>query len=286
MNITQALKDAHKRLIEAGFDRHDSLADAEILLAHVIEQPRQYIMTHPDGDITAHQFNDFIRLIKERIKHIPVSYLTGYKEFYGLEFLVNKNVLTPRPETEILIDAVLQTIKEFNHYVTIADIGTGSGCIPIAILNNSQHIFRMYASDISRKALKVAKQNAERYEEMIQDRLTFHRGNLIKPLKMVPLDMVIANLPYLSIDEYRERPELHQEPQIALTDKDDGLSLYRELFEQIRDRAQTPFYIFLEIGTAQADAISKLAHDYLEVKKIDILKDLAGHDRVLKIHLH
>lgn len=283
MSIKEALQKANSLFQQEGFDTTNG--DGEILMAHVLGKLREYLHMNPEQNISTEQQELFFDLIHKRLSHVPTAQLVGRKEFYGLEFIVNKDVLIPRPETETLVEEALKIINAFPTYVNIADIGTGSGCISISLLHNSNNIFRVYATDISRTALKIAKINSERHENSIKDRLTFLRGSLLKPIGIIPIDILIANLPYLSYDEYKERPELLHEPKIALTDKHDGISLYRELFRQIQKRAQTPYYILLEIGYGQAESIRKLATELLEVKDFDIIKDLSGHDRVVIIAL-
>lgn len=284
MTIKEALHDAHALLKQQNFDINDG--DAEILLGHVLGARREFLHLNPEQEISSDQKDLFFNYIHKRLKQVPVAQITGTKEFYGIDFIVSRDVLIPRPETELLVEESLKIINSFPNLTNVADIGTGSGCIAISVLAHSNNIYRMYATDISRKALKTAKVNAQRHEDLVKDRIVFLKGNLVKALGIIPIDVLIANLPYLTPDEYDKSPELAYEPRVAFDGKDaTGTELYEDLFKQLRKRAQIPYYILLEIGTAQASEISKLAKKYLEVRKIDILKDLAGHDRVLKIAL-
>ncbi len=284
MTIKEIIQDANALLKQNGFDINQG--DAEILLAHILGKTREYLHTYPEQQITPEQQDLFWEYIHKRLKYVPIAYLTGKKHFFGLEFIVNKDVLIPRPETEILVQESLKVINNFPHLANVADIGTGSGCIAISILKHSNNIFRMYATDISRKALKIAKINAQRYEEeFIRGRIVFLKGSLLKPLGIIPIEILISNLPYLSWDEYSQNPELQHEPKIALTDKKTGTELYQELFKQLQERPQKPYFVLLEVNPVHAQYLAQLADDYLDIKYVQIIKDLSGKDRVLKIEL-
>jgi len=277
------------------------LLDTELLLCQVLNKSKEYLLTYPDKVITNDQLRKFQLLFKRRLKCEPIAYLLGHKEFYGLDFKVNKNVLIPRPETELLVDEVLEFAKlsTFNFQLsTIIDIGTGSGCIAIALAKNLERFchpelaegrstdknasISFYATDYSAPALKTAKQNAK----LNKVKINFINGNLLYPivkirnLKLEIRNLVItANLPYLTKSEMKE-PSIAFEPKSALYGGPDGLKYYKEFFKQIKQFNLKPQAIFLEIGFKQADAIKKLASATLPNYYFEVKKDLCGKDRL------
>jgi len=208
--------------------------DAEILLSLVLQKPKEYLYTHPEHRLTKEQLKQFNKLIKRRIDHEPIAYLIGQKEFYGLKFIVNKHVLVPRPESEKIIDEALKIIKSIfpinDQRLTICDIGTGSGCLIISLAKELQKLkkidsFELIATDISKKALKVAKANAAIHQ--VDKYINFINCYLLKPLKNQKIDLIIANLPYLSKDDVKNQVSIKKEPKKAL------IGNYDKFFKQI-----------------------------------------------------
>ncbi|HRH23918.1 MAG TPA: HemK/PrmC family methyltransferase, partial [Candidatus Magasanikbacteria bacterium] len=246
--IAQLLKNATQSI-----DRFD----AEILLAHVLKKPREFIIAHPEYLVTKIQNWKMNRLIRLRRQGIPYAHLTGRKGFYGFDFVINKHTLVPRPETELLVELVINSlihIEKSTEKITLIDIGTGSGCIPISILKSSAYSFtQSFAIDISKKALAVAKKNSKKHHTNI----TFLHGNLLEPLfkKNTFLDhhsniLLTANLPYLTQAQFDTEPTIQHEPIGALVAEDNGLKLYKELLDQInklRANHSGNIIIFFEI---------------------------------------
>lgn len=244
MNVTNALKSGAERLKQS--DSAD--LDAEILLGFVLNQSKEFLHTQAETKLNWIQKIRFFYLISQRSKNWPVAYLTGVKEFYGRNFFVNKNVLTPRPLTEELIDRSLKFINETKsknfetegHY-SIADIGTGSGNIIITVIKELQKQnydlakFKFYAIDLSKKALKVAKTNARRHG--VEKYLNFNHGDLLKPLQGLKIDLILANLPYLDTNDLAE-PSIKKEPKLAL------LGTYDEFFKQADQFTPRPTIIY------------------------------------------
>lgn len=214
-------------------------------------------------------------MIQQRLKNEPVAYLINNKEFYGLNFYVDKNVLIPRPETEVLVDEIFKHIRIANHEsrITICDIGTGSGCIAITLKKYLPKA-KVYASDISKKALAVAKKNARKLKVKILNK----QGDLLKPLKKIKINIIAANLPYLTPRQMKEE-SIQAEPKLALSGGKDGLDLYKELLNQVKEYAQKPL-IFLEIDPRQAMKIRRLIKKKLPQAVIEIKKDLSGRNRI------
>jgi release factor glutamine methyltransferase len=234
--------------------------EAELLLAHVLKKNRVFIIAHPEYLVKPKEVIQFNKLVRARLAGWSSAVLLGVKEFYGLEFKVNKDVLVPRPETEILVDVILEYVKS-KPEALVMDIGTGSGAIITALYNNlknKRHLF--YASDKSNKALIVAKSNAKKY----QTEIGFLNGDLLKPYLPIlkrtkPQNIVIAaNLPYLKPSEMKE-PSIKKEPKSALLSGSDGLWHYRRLFHQLNYIRDAKVFLICEINPEQAEPIKKLA---------------------------
>ncbi len=257
--------------------------DAEILLSFILKKDKIFLYSHPENKLTSTQLIKFKKIIDRRLQGEPIAYLTGTKEFYNLNFIVNKYVLIPRPETEIIVAEILKNRK----IKTIADIGTGSGCIATALAKNNSKL-KIYASDISASAINIARKNA--INNKINKQITFKKGDLLKPFKNIKLDAIVANLPYLDIKHKNllnssETVGLKFEPTIALYAGKDGLDSYRQLFKQIKQLKHTPNFIYLEIGHLQTIKIKKIIKTNLPSVKINIKKDLAGLNRLIIIKI-
>lgn len=254
MTVRDLLRQATARL------RHYSPSaalDAELLLAHALGRGwnRERLAAYPEANVTAANRRRFAALIQRRRRGEPVAYLLGHIEFWGLNLRVTPDVLIPRPESEALVEAVLETVPA-GRTMTIADVGTGSGCLAIALASVRPRI-AVYATDLSSAAITVARANARRHHL----RIRFRRGDLLAPLANVKLDVVMANLPYLSDSVYRERRrQLRHEPALALRSGVDGLDHYRRLLAQLAARPQRPRDVFLEAEAAQLPALRSLVH--------------------------
>lgn len=276
---------------------HISPLDREILLSYVLQKPKEHLFAHPEKKLTKNQIAKFISLAKRRAKGEPIAYLVGKKEFYGLEFIVNRNVLIPRPETEMLVDKCLDIILDTKYSIPdakIIDIGTGSGNIAISIAKNIpqriQKKINFYATDISKKALNVAKKNAKRHK--IDKSIKFIKSDLLEFAFQKKLEgnvIIIANPPYVSGKLYQKRKNsLKYEPKSALLSQKEGLVHYEKLLKQIKKSLFTDrcsLIIILEFSPEQKSRISRLVKKELPAAKIDFFKDLAGKWRALKINL-
>jgi release factor glutamine methyltransferase len=259
--------------------------DIEILLSHALNKPKEYLYEYPEKKLSAKQLNEFKKLFSRRQKGEPIAYILGSKEFYDLKFKVNKNVLIPRPETEILVDEVITFVKAQGSGLraqgNIIDVGTGSGAIIISLAKNLRGKF--YATEISSKALTIAKQNAKLNKVNIK----FFKGNLLQPFSfelraLSPELIIVANLPYLTAKEL-QNPNLKFEPKVALNGGQNGLEYFYELFDQIEKYKIKPQAIFLEIGWNQAAKIMQMVKKVLPNYKFEIKKDLSRFDRIVKI---
>jgi len=274
MTIKQALTWVNRilRKIDSQF------IEGSILLSFCLGKDKEYLYTHPEQRLTETQLKNYKKLIARRLKKEPIAYLIKQKEFYGLNFYVNKNVLIPRPETELIIDEVLKTITNNQKPITIADIGTGSGCIAVTLAKLLAKA-KITAVDISPSALKIAKKNAKKHN--VFKKIKFLQGDLIKPLKNQRFDLIIANLPYLTKKELTNVP---YEPKPALNGGKDGLFYIKKFLSQVKNNIKPTSIIYLEISPPQVNKIKNLVKKYLPRKKITFIKDLNKRDRIVKIY--
>jgi len=286
LTIQSALAQAEYLLSEtAGTSRsRTARLDAQLLLAHVIEVDRSALYAHPERMLTLEQEQRYVSLIERRANGEPVAYLTGHKEFFGLDLLVDKRVLIPRPETELLVESALRLCRErlnAGRTPIVADIGTGSGAIPIAIAVNEPRLPYLYASDISEDALAVAALNCRAYH--VAERVHLLHGDLDAPLPE-PVDIVTANLPYVGSDETTRMDSevLLYEPHLALFSGTNGLGHIERLFTNLASsRTLLPgAVLLLEIGYAQREALTSLLATLWPQARATFLQDYAGWDRV------
>lgn len=202
--------------------------ESEIILAYILNKDRSYLYSHSQNNISSRVLDQFTKIIIQRKMHEPLAYILGHKEFYGFKFFVDKRVLIPRPETEGIIDLVLDLAKYRSGKLIICDVGTGSGCIAVT-LAKWLPTAKIYATDISKDALNVAKKNAKHHH--VGNNITFMHGDLLHPL-LEKVDVIVANLPYIkSGDMNNLEPQISKwEPRIALDGGKDGKQLYDQLF--------------------------------------------------------
>ncbi len=253
--------------------------ETEILLAFSLKKPREYLLAHPESLISAARQARFKLLVKRREKGWPIAYLVGEKGFYGLDILVTTDVLIPRPETELIVDEILS--QKIPIGATIIDIGTGSGAIIIALAKNLKgNNLQLFATDISTRALAIAKKNARRHG--LSSQIRFWLGDLLRPLKgrLSGQDLIIAaNLPYLTKRQIAASPSIKKEPRLALDGGPDGLDCYRKLFKQSKDSDYHSLFLIGEIDPSQRAVISRLARYAFPAASLTIKKDLAGKNR-------
>lgn len=250
--------------------------DADVLLAHALGVPKEALVAHPEIELNADEAARFEALVAKRADGVPVAYLRGVKEFYGLRFSVDPRVLVPRPETEVLVDAVRAWAA--GRPLTVVDVGTGSGAIAVA-LAVSEPTLRVIATDVSADALAVARANADAHGA----RVDFREGDLLAPV-LEPVDAVAANLPYLrDLDLERlagDRTSLAFEPRLATVAGPDGLGLVRRAIADL-PRVLTPDgAAFFECDPPQVEPIAALL---APLGRVDVLRDLAGLDRVVRV---
>ncbi len=242
--------------------------DAEVLLAHVLKKEATFLLTHDNNHVSFWPLHRYKKLILKRKSGVPVAYITGHKEFYFLDFKVSKHVLIPRPDTELLVEEVVRAIKEDykNKKVTLVDIGTGSGCIPIAVLSQCKKV-RGIGIDISKKALKIAKFNAKKHG--VSSRIEFIQSNLLEKVDLKPkkdeIIILTANLPYIP-RQFELHPSTDYEPDVALYGGDDGMDLYKELLKELK--TLKPDMAAFELFEFQVEKLERHLADYKVVGQI------------------
>lgn len=279
--IGRALVSATDRLRGAKITT-DSL-DAQIMLASVLGVDRSWLFAHHEYELTEKQAATYSNLIVRRTQDEPIAYLIGKKEFYGLELAVDQRVLIPRPETELLVDQVLRFVQLYGERtVRIADIGTGSGAIALALATNTSDSL-IYAVDISQEALALAEENVARHDKQGHIRLLC--GDLLLPL-YEQVDIIVANLPYINHRDYvsLDRSVREFEPQVALEAGDDGLDAIRGLLQDAPRYLSPDGIIFLEIAYDQGQAVLDLVDELIpQASDVELRQDLSGHDRIVTI---
>jgi release factor glutamine methyltransferase len=253
MTISAALAAATERLNTSSTSPR---LDAEVLLAWLLDRNRIWLTTHRESPLTAHQLTTFRRLITRRRNGTPIPYLTGQAPFAGHQIIVAPGVLVPRPFTELLVEAVLEHIPK-HQSLTIADVGTGSGCIAVTVAATRPAV-RIIASDTSLRALRIARQNVQAMHLGRQVRL--RRGSLTRAWTTLP-NIVIANLPYLAPTQLHE-PSIRREPRLALAGGGrDGLRLIERLLSQLQGISSINT-IALELDPQQVRATKRLLRQW------------------------
>ena len=278
MNLKQALSQARKNLVDNNVD--DASIEGEILLRHVLEITRAQLFSSLDNDIGAAQFDNFMKLVARRANGEPTAYITGHREFYGLDFTVNPHVLIPRPETELLVGKAISLCRKYG-YSKITDIGTGCGAIAVSLAVNLPSV-KIYATDISSEALKLAEQNCVTHS--VAGRIALLPGDLLEPLPE-PVDLIIANLPYVRAVDIPAKGPLSFEPQLALNGGEKGLDKIKLICHQAGKKLKKNGSLLLEIGQGQAEEVVDNLHNIFPQAPIDIEKDLSGIIRVICLRL-
>lgn len=274
MTLREALSYARNMLSARNIE--DASLESELLLRYTMKLDRAKLYLSLDERLTTEQATAFQHLLERRLAGEPLAYITEESEFYGLDFYVNENVLIPRPETELLVEKAL-SLAEKGNIATIADIGTGAGIIAITLALKLPDV-RIYATDISAKALEVAKFNAEKH--IVTDRIQFLQGDLLEPIPQ-PCDLIIANLPYV-----REEAVPPFEPRIALDGGKDGLTQIRRLCREIKGKLTPLGYLLLEIGQGQCQTVKDFLLSLYPEAETESDKDLAGIERVVCVRLN
>ena len=285
--VIEALELGTSALIEAG--QPVPRLDAQVLLGHVLQVDRATLIASSGEPLTAEQERQYHQLLERRKHGEPVAYLVGHKEFYGLDFYIDKRVLIPRPETELLVEAAIKIVRALlatGQTPVLADIGTGSGIIPITIAVQVPELPYLYASDISSEALEVARINCQRHS--VEQRVRLVHSDLLSALPE-PLDIITANLPYVGTDEMEIlAPDvLDYEPHLALFSGTQGLDLLERFFKEAQQSGKLKEHavLLLEIGYQQRERLVHLLSNLWPQASVTFEEDFAGWDRLLKVVL-
>lgn len=249
--------------------------DAQLLLGHVLGEPREYLIAHDDQPVSERDMHTFDKLLTLRTKGMPIAYLLGSRPFYDRTFKVTPHVLVPRPETEHLVEEALAWGKDRDP-LRIVDVGTGSGVIALTLAAHLPQA-SVIATDVSHAALVVARENAEGLTNV-----RFVQADLLAPLRG-PFDIITGNLPYIATGDIDLLEVAHFEPHVALDGGPDGLIIIRRVLQQAPSRLAKPGLFLLEIGAEQGAAVEALAKAAFPAADVSIMKDLARHDRALRV---
>lgn len=254
MTRDEAFNHAKTLLEERDID--DAALEAEVLLRHTLNIDRASFYAGRDADVTTTQLDEYRADVERRLKGMPTAYITGAREFFGLEFFVDESVLIPRPETELLVEKAIECAQRYEMPL-IADIGTGCGAIAISLAFNLPRA-RVIATDISPQALETARRNCERHG--VHRRVTLLKGDLLKPLTQ-PADIIVANLPYVRTAELPAVNTHGWEPCLALDGGEDGLDIIRRLCVEVSRMLRPGGALLLEIGAGQKEAVVEILQD-------------------------
>jgi release factor glutamine methyltransferase len=277
--VRDQLRGARRRLTQAGIAR--AALDAEVLLGHVLKRSREWLWAHDDHPLTPTQAQRYGRLLAQRSRRVPVAYLTGVKEFFGEPIRVTRDVLVPRPDTELLVEAGLRFLRDRPGARDVIDLGTGSGAIAIAVSRNCPRV-RVQALDKDDRALKVARANVRAGQ--LSGRVQVRRSDLFQRAR--PADLVLANLPYLSeASRRRLPPDVRHEPMRALNGGADGLRLIRRALADAPRVLRPGGAMVVECDPQQARSVASLARSTFPGATIGVLADLSRRSRAVEVRL-
>lgn len=275
MNIKQALEEAKNILKSNNFE--DSNIIAKELLSYVLKKDKVYLTINSDTALTDTEYAEFTKYIEQIIDGKPLQYITQKQEFMGMEFFVNEDVLIPQPDTEILVETVLDICKKYDKQsLRMLDLCTGSGAIAISLskILNTQ----VFASDVSTKALKVAEKN----NVMNNTKVEFIESNLFEKINGEKFDVIVSNPPYIKNEEIKSlSKQVQNEPYIALSGGEDGLDFYRKIIDEAYKHINKNGYLCLEIGYDQKEDLIKLIKQNENYEYENCIKDLSNNDRCI-----
>ena len=279
MNLREIFNSAGETLMRTGSP--DAQLEAEVLIRHVLRIDRATFFRDLEQPVTDCDMEHLDDLVNRRLNREPLNYITGLREFYGLDFEVSDSVLIPRQETELLVDTVISLARSRPKCeMKICDIGTGSGAIAVSVAVNLPSA-EVMAIDISQRALDIA--DANRRMHGVYNRVSLRRGNLLEPVDWKP-EIIVSNPPYIRRSDLSLlQPEIQYEPRVALDGGPDGLEVIRGLLRQSSDKVSTTGAILFEIDSSQKDSARMLSREYFPNSEISILDDLSGNSRAILI---
>lgn len=279
--LREAVQETHRTLEACHIP--DARLEAEVMLMNVMRMQRQDLFSQQETELSLQQEQTLAQIMERRLTREPLAYILQYKEFYGVNLLVNPNVLIPRPETECLVEHALfmALMGMETPELVIADVGTGTGAIAV---NLALHLpaARIFAVDCADDVLDVAAYNIRAHN--VADRVSLGKGDLLEPIPE-PVDLILANLPYIPTERISSlQPEVRQEPQLALDGGPDGLDLIRRLLQQVPAKLKEHGIVLLELDPEQVPAVEELAKELFPGADLSVEKDLAQRDRIFVIN--
>jgi release factor glutamine methyltransferase len=279
--LREVIQRTHHTLAAAGIP--DARLEAEVMVMNIMQMPRQEMFAEQEAEVSVAREQTLAQIMERRLTREPLAYILGYKEFYGVNLLVNSNVLIPRPETESMVEHTLfmALMGMETPQLVVADIGTGTGAIAI---NLALHLpaARIYATDNADSALDVAAYNIRSHN--VADRITLRKGDLLAALPE-PVDLIVANLPYVPTQRIPTlQPEIQWEPVHALDGGPEGLDLMERLLRQAPEKLKEHGIILLELDPEQVAPLRALATELFPEAEITVEKDLGQLDRILVIN--
>ncbi len=274
MQLREALTSGTDRLTRAGTG--DLRKDAGLLLMFALGRDRAYIFSHPEYPLTEPEAARYDEAISKRVQGMPPQYITGHQEFWGMDFIVSPSVLIPRPETEHLVETVLELARSMEH-PRIVDVGTGSGCIALALAKELPRA-EVYASDISPEALDIARANAKQHS--LEQRVIFCRSDLLEAfLQENDFDFVVSNPPYISeLEKEQLQAEVRDfEPHLALFAGPSGYDVIEKLTKKAIAVLKPGGWLAMEIGAGQETKLRQLLSSW---RQVQFTNDLRGIPRV------
>ena len=271
MNISELLVNG-KHLLK---DIEDGNIKARILLEYILKLSREKIVSNPNIEVSDNNVESYLNKINDIKNGMPIQYITNKQEFMKLNFYVDKNVLIPQPDTEILVEKAIEICNNHGNDIKILDLCTGSGAIGISIAKNIKNA-KVYATDIKNTVIDIAKQNAKQNNV---DNIEFIVSDMFENIQEKDFDIIVSNPPYIETDVIKTLPtEVRNEPIIALDGGKDGLKFYKIILSEYKKYLKKDGYLLLEIGYNQAKSVGELIN-----LNYSIIEDLAGNDRVIII---
>jgi release factor glutamine methyltransferase len=279
MQLKQAVDSAYQLFVEN--DVPSPRLNAELLLVFILNRERAYLYAHPERELNADEQSSYDEVIRERARGCPTQYIIGHQEFWGLDLLVSPAVLIPRPETEHVVETVLELVKEYPFdgpgHLKLIDVGTGSGCIALALASELPHA-EIQACDISEGALEMAQTNAARLD--LGEKVLFRKSDLLAAYTDEKFDFVISNPPYVGeADADKVQKQVREfEPKIAVFSGVEGMDIYRRLIPQAHNALRPGGWFVAEIGYSEEAKVRNLLAGWTDIQ---VTADLQGIPRVI-----
>lgn len=279
MTIKQALEEAKSILKRSAFE--DSTIIAKELLSYVLKKDKLYLTINMDLSLTDEEYTKFTQYINQVINGKPLQYITQKQEFMKIDFFVNENVLIPQPDTEVLVETVLEICKKYDKQnLKILDLCTGSGAIAISLSKILD--IKIFASDISQKALEIAKKNNMENNTKVK----FIESDLFKQINEEKFDIIVSNPPYIKNEDIKTlSKQVQNEPYIALAGGEDGIDFYRKIIDDSYKYIKKNGFLCLEIGYDQKEDLIKLIKQNENYKYENCIKDLSNNDRCIVVRI-